>query len=124
MCDNFETKFYGRYFGERKMTVFDTKTNIVKSYITPIEIYIEKVNFNQHLVKQTNLSTGSIIYLLAFVTDKTATSASVGGIDIFSNPEHDNNECTHQWSNPINCDGQIVNATTKFRRDHNDSPVC
>lgn len=109
--------FEGCYTGVRTKTVFNPECGSIKELFTPMKMFIEKVGCesNQYIVKQENLSNGSIIYLLCFQTGKKLVSTSAGGIDNFW---FNDCELVHSWSIPANCEGTLVNATTKFNLEH------
>lgn len=100
----------GSYLGKRVKTVYNVETQKVDEYLDDIEYLIVKLNESQYLIKQTNLNSKSIIYLMFFKSDNGYFSSSDNGIDnIFFN-EH--NELVHNWSIPIDSDNNLINAHT------------
>ena len=108
MCDK---SIEGFFLASRVKTVFNTETKSVEEYFNDIEYEIIKLNGNsQYLVKQTNLNSGSIAQLIFFKSNHAVgyLSSSDNGIDnIFYN---ELGELVHNWSIPIDSNGNLTNA--------------
>ena len=104
----------GKFFGKRIKTIFNVETNCVNEYFNDIECLITQITEHQYLMKQTNLESGSIVYLMFFKSDTDYLSSSDSGIDnLFFN---EFNELVHNWSIPINSENNLTNAHTVLYR--------
>ena len=77
---------------------------------------MNKINKNQYIVKQINLSNGDILDLLCFKSKDLYISTSAGGIDHLYLTEC-NNKIIHDWSIPETCEGELINAHAVLKRD-------
>ena len=104
----------GKFIGNRIKTVYNTNTTVTQEYINEIEYKIIKLTNVQYLVKQTNLNSGSIVELLFFKNNTGFLSSSDNGIDnIYLSCC---NNFVHNWSIPIDSEGNLTNAHTVLDR--------
>ena len=104
----------GKYLSKRIKTIYNVKTGIVNEYFDDIEYLITKITKSQYLVKQTNLKTHSVVYLMFFKSEKGYLSSSDNGIDnLYYNKS---NELVHNWSIPINSENNLTNAHSVLYR--------
>lgn len=104
----------GKFIGNRIKTVYNTNTKITQEYQNQIEYEIVKLSTVQYLVKQTNLNSGNIIELLFFKNNTGFLSSSDNGIDnIYLTCC---SKFVHNWSIPIDSEGNLINAHTVLDR--------
>lgn len=98
----------GNYKAKRIKTVYNTKTGTKQEYCDEIKYNISKIAKNQYLVKQTNLSSGNITELMFCKSNNGYLSSSDYGIDnMYFNKD---NKLIHNWSIPIDSNGDLMNA--------------
>lgn len=104
----------GSYIARRIKTIYNTNTQTISEFIVDISYKIKKITEIQYLVTQVNLSNGDIVELLFFKNNNGFLSTSDNGIDnIFFS---ENNELIHNWSIPINSDGDLTNASAVLEK--------
>lgn len=98
----------GKYCGTRIKTIYNTNTKITEEFKNDMEYDIIKLSDVQYLVRQTNLNEENTIELMFFKNNTGFLSSSVGGIDnIYLSCC---NNYVHNWSNPIDSNGNLTNA--------------
>jgi hypothetical protein len=104
----------GKFFGIRIKTIYNTNTKQTQIYQNDIEYVITKISDVQYLVVQTNLNSGNSIELMFFKNNTGYLSSSANGIDnIYLTCC---NNFIHNWSIPVDSEGNLTNAHTKLDR--------
>lgn|SRR3990167_9607170 len=104
------------FFTANKTTVeYNTKTHKTIKYSTKMKYEISKIAKSQYLMKQSDLTSNDIIYILFVKRGKGYISASYqSGIDnLFID---DKCNLIHSWSDNENSSGVLINAYAKLKK--------